>query len=140
MDISNQVDAFNPAANAAKNGLTGRAAGMATFYGGSTDPANTQKLQKFSNLYSTIAGRQHTQPKMQNPMEPGGVVKRTTQQDVDMASRDKINSNGQSSRGDRVQNVAPLDHMLRTGAIDLDTYYKAQGDEALYARLMKGYK
>lgn len=135
-EISNEADAFNPAAIAAKKGLTGRAAGMAAFYGGSQDPANTEKLQKFSNLYSMVAGRQMQQPKIQKPAEPGPVGNKPSHQGA-LQTKANIDSRGQSSRGDRLQGVTPLDHMLRSGQIDLDTYYKAQSDQDLYGQLLK---
>lgn len=134
--MSNQADAFNPAANAAKNGLTGRAAGVAAFYGGSTDPANTEKLQRFSNLYSMIAGRQAQQPKIQKPAEPGPVGNKPTYQQSQQ-TKTNTDARGQASRGDRIQGITPLDQLLRTGKIDLDTYYKAQSNPDMYAELMK---
>mgnify|MGYP007007269431 CR=1 FL=1 len=135
--ISNEADSWNPANNASKYGLTGRAAGAAAFYGGSQDPANTERLKKFSNLYSVVAGRQQQQPKPLIPQEPGAVGRTPTQRETDTAAEVSINKNGNGQRGDRTRNVAPLDYLLRSGAIDLDSYYKAQGDDALYAKLMK---
>jgi hypothetical protein len=135
--ISNEADSWNPANNASKYGLTGRAAGATAFYGGSQDPANTDRLKKFSNLYSVVAGRQQQQPKPLIPQEPGAVGRTPTRRETDMASEGSINKNGNGQRGDRTRNVAPLDYLLRSGAIDLDSYYKAQGDDALYAKLMK---
>lgn len=109
---------------------------MAAFYGGSTDPANTEKLQKFSNLYSMIAGRSAQQPKIQKPAEPGPVGNKPTYQESQQ-TKANTDARGQSSRGDRIQSVTPLDQLLRTGKIDLDTYYKAQSNPDMYAELMK---
>ncbi len=120
----------------AQKGLTGKAAGMGTFYGGSADPSNTAKLQKFSNLYSMVAGPQMQKPMPVKPVEPGPVVKPPSHQDA-VAASDKVRGNSNAERGDRITGVTPLDYLLKTGKIDLETYYKAQNDTSVYGQVLK---
>ena len=120
----------------AQKGLTGKAAGMGTFYGGSADPSNTAKLQKFSNLYSMVAGPQMQKPMPVKPVEPGPVVKPPSHQDAQTAA-DNIHNTSRGERGDRISGVTPLDYLLKTGKIDLETYYKAQNDTNVYGQVLK---
>ena len=166
-EISDRADAFNPAVAARKQGLAGQAAGVASFYGGQTSEANTQNLQRFRNLYSTVAGMQGRAIPAPNPKgfsvdnSPRAPRALTRQQDeartatannrirAAAMSTGKVDSSGNpldglidnknfAGRGKvEIAAINTLDGLLKSEKITLDEYYRAQSSPEFYKELME---
>ena len=140
-EISDRADAFNPAVAARKQGLAGQAAGVASFYGGQTSEANTQNLQRFRNLYSTVAGMQGRAIPVPEPKGPSvgrEPMPLTRQQDEvrtgntnrrvrEVAGRNKVEISARNT----------LDDLFKSEKITMEEYYKAQENPAFYEQLMR---
>ena len=135
-EISDRADAFNPAVAARKQGLAGQAAGVASFYGGQTSEANTQNLQRFRNLYSTVAGMQGRAIPVPQPKGPS-VGPPRTKQHIDDLERNRNIAERQPIKGDRIVGKTELDYLLGKEQISLEDYYKAQNNPEFYAELMR---
>lgn len=140
-EISDRADAFNPAVSARKQGLAGQAAGVASFYGGQTSEANTQNLQRFRNLYSTVAGMQGRAipvPESKGPSFGREPMPLTRQQDE--ARTENTNRRVRQVAGRNKVEISArntLDDLFKSEKITMEEYYKAQENPAFYEQLMR---